>query len=516
MPQNNILAGSNELALSWGDQGNGYYRNPILFADFSDPDIIRVGDDFYLIASDFHFMGMQILHARDLVNWQVIGQVYDRMTIASRYDTMQAYGRGVWAPSLRFHAGSFYIYACTPDEGLLMWQARDPRGPWSTVHLVHRAERWEDPCPFWDDDGSAYLVRGRLGAGPLFLHRMTPDGRQLLDDGQEIYYGRGAEGPKMFKRHGWYYISLPENGVARGGQTLIRSRKPYGPYERKVILSDGNPHQGGMVELECGEGWFIGFKSRGWSGRVCHLIPYRWQDDDWPLFGVGPDPDETPFAWKKPAAGTGDPPKRPSVDDPFAGPEMNPIWQWNHNPVPGYWSLEPRRNALRLRALPAASPDQARNTLTQKLWDTSGIATVSLDATEFSIGQRAGLAFLCGREMARVGMCRKANGDLLPEYGPAAGDACTVSLPTDAGPNPSAIWLRGTYMEEACELAFSFDGRRYTTVPIAFRLSAGAWKGARIALYSYGEGEGDAYFSAFRLTYGPHLQACRTDESDTL
>ncbi len=278
-------AAAAEPVLPWGDQGDGTYRNPILPADYSDPDVIRVGDDFYLVASDFHFVGIQVLHSRDLVNWQIIGQVFDRLPMDSKYDEMRAYSQGTWAPSLRFHEGLFYLYVCTPREGLFRWTAKNPAGPWSAMVTVKSVDQWEDPCPFWDDDGQAYLVHGRLGAGPLILHKMSADGSRLLDGGVEIYHGPVAEGPKLFKRHGWYYISLPEGGVERGGQTVLRSRNIQGPYERRIVLPDGSPHQGGIVELDNGEAWFIGFKAAGHLGRVACLEPVTWGDDDWPVFG---------------------------------------------------------------------------------------------------------------------------------------------------------------------------------------------------------------------------------------
>ncbi len=271
--------------LAWGDQGDGTYRNPVLDADYSDPDLIRVGGDFYLVASDFHFVGMQVLHSTDLVNWSIIGQVFDRLSMNPRYDRMTAYSQGTWAPSLRFHDGEFYVYCCTPHDGLYMWHATDPAGPWSKAVTVKAVDGWEDPCPFWDDDGNAWLVHGRYGAGPLILHRMSPDGTRLLDEGVEIYRGPVAEGPKLFRRHGWYYISLPEGGVGEGGQSILRARSVLGPYERRIALPNGSPHQGGLVELDNGEAWFIGFKSSGALGRVCFLEPVRWGDDDWPVFG---------------------------------------------------------------------------------------------------------------------------------------------------------------------------------------------------------------------------------------
>jgi beta-xylosidase len=153
-----------EQPLSWGDQGDGTYRNPVLNADYSDPDVVRVGADFYLVASDFHFVGIQVLHSRDLVNWRIIGQVFDRLAMDPKYDEMKGYAQGTWAPALRHHDGLFYLYVCTPGDGLYRWTARNPAGPWSEMVTVKTVERWEDPCPFWDDDGQAYLVHSLDGS----------------------------------------------------------------------------------------------------------------------------------------------------------------------------------------------------------------------------------------------------------------------------------------------------------------------------------------------------------------
>jgi beta-xylosidase len=163
-----------------------------------------------------------------------VGQVFSRLGMHPRYDEMNAYAQGTWAPVIRHHQGRFYVYVCTPYDGLFMWHADDPRAPWSEMVTVKAVERWEDPAPFWDDDGSAWLVHSLKGAGPLILHRMSPDGRSLLDDGVEIYRGAVAEGPKLFKRRGYYYVSLPEGGVDAGGQTLLRSRTLAGPYSSSL------------------------------------------------------------------------------------------------------------------------------------------------------------------------------------------------------------------------------------------------------------------------------------------
>jgi beta-xylosidase len=208
--------------LDWGDQLNGTYKNPVLNADFSDPDVIRVDDKYYMVASDFHFLGMQVLESHDMVNWRIISQIYDRFELPG-WDENRHYAGGSWAPAIRYHDGRFYVFFCTPEEGLFMATAEQPAGPWSPLHFVKAMKKWEDPCPFWDDDGQAYLGRSQHGAGPIIVHRMSADGRQLLDDGVTVYTGPVAEGTKFMKRNGYYYLIIPEGGVGQGWQTVPAS-----------------------------------------------------------------------------------------------------------------------------------------------------------------------------------------------------------------------------------------------------------------------------------------------------
>jgi beta-xylosidase len=478
-----LAAAPAEAPLPWGDQGDGTYRNPILDADYSDPDVIRVGDDFYLVASDFHFVGIQVLHSRDLVNWRIVGQVFHRLSMDPKYDAMQGYAQGTWAPSLRYHDGTYYLYVCTPYDGLFRWTTKDPAGPWSEMVTVRAVAGWEDPCPFWDEDGSAYLVHSRKGAGPLILHRMSVDGTSLLDDGVEIYRGHVAEGPKLFQRHGWYYISLPEGGVEKGGQTVLRSRDIRGPYERRQVLPDGSPHQGGLVELASGEPWFIGFKSTGHLGRVCHLLPVRWGEDDWPVFGDGGRPVEQ---WKKPAAGAGLPIAHPQTSDGFEATTLQPQWQWNHNPVRGGWSLTERRGWLRLHPQPATELTLARDTLTQKLWGPNGVVDVKLDARGLAEGQRAGFAFMSGKVFNPIGVTRE-KGALRVYWGAEGGPLLQTPV----------VWLRGAYDGDAARLLYSLDGTTWVDSGTSAKLAFGQWKGARVTLFAYGDGEGAADFDEF-------------------
>ena len=483
-----FIIGRNDRILSWGDQGDGSYKNPILKADYSDPDILRHGDDFYLIASDFHFMGMQILHSKDLVNWRIIGQIFDRLTVAPKYDEMKAYSQGTWAPALRFHNGEFYVFVCTPYDGLFMWHAKNPAGPWSKTVTVKAVEKWEDPCPFWDDNGKAYLIHSCHGAGPLILHEMSSDGTKLLDEGREIYRGKVAEGPKFYKRKGYYYISLPEGGVEAGWQTVLRAKNIYGPYERKEVFPAGSPHQGGLVELESGETWFIGFKSTGYLGRICYLNPVLWTDDDWPIFGDSGRPVDS---WKKPNVGKTYPIIHPRSSDEFRDKVLSPIWQWNHNPVPDAWSLNRRRGWLRLTAQPADSLSLARNTLTQKLWDSNGLIDVKMDIGGMKDGQRAGFAFMSGSDFGWIGVgIDKGAPKILWNQG--VGPAVKGSL----------VWLRGVNDGDRGRLLFSLDGKSYKEAGESFQLRFRHWKGSRISIFSYGSNGGDADFDYVRYSYG--------------
>jgi beta-xylosidase len=495
--------------LNWGDQGDGTYRNPILKSDFSDPDVIRVGSDFYLVASDFHYVGIQVMHSKDLVNWNVVDQVFHRLDMDPKYDQMAGYGQGTWAPSLRYHNGEFYLFVCTPAEGLFMWHTKDPAGKWSDMVTVKAVPKWEDPCPFWDDDGSAYLVHSLKGAGPIIINKMAPDGTKLLDDGVEVYRGKNSEGPKLYKRHGFYYISLPEGGVKGGWQTVLRSKNIFGPYEQKIVLKDG-PHQGGMVELDNGQAWFIGFEVTGFLGRIDYLEPVTWGADDWPVFGNAGEPVEQ---MKKPDVGAaGGAVGRPQTNDEFDQTSLGLIWQWNHNPVESAWSLTERPGWLRLKGLPAESSDQARNTLTQKLWDETGTIDVKMDVSHLSDGQRAGLTFISGSTFGWVGVRQKDGQRQIAWSGKqnpttqitAAEQKAAVKGGPKDGPVVSGdeVWLRGTYDGPVGDLSYSLDGQTFVETGIKFPLRYLFWKGAKVGLICYGDGGGWVDVDYFRYRYG--------------
>uniref|UniRef100_UPI0040290B67 glycoside hydrolase 43 family protein n=1 Tax=Gemmiger formicilis TaxID=745368 RepID=UPI0040290B67 len=263
---------------------NGNYQNPVLPMDFSDPDAVRVGEDYYLISSSFTYLpGVPVLHSRDLVHWERIGNCVERLPF-DRY-AEPAHGCGTWAPSLRWHDGRFYAFIPLPDEGIFYTTATDPRGPWSELHCVKEASGWIDPCPLWDDDGSVYMAHAfansRCGIKhKIQLSKLNPETLEVIDDGPIVFDGTltqpTAEGPKMYKRDGWYYIFIPAGGVEYGWQTVLRSRNVLGPYEDRIVMHQGNaktngPHQGAWVDDPQGNDWFLHFQDRFELGRVVHL-----------------------------------------------------------------------------------------------------------------------------------------------------------------------------------------------------------------------------------------------------
>ena len=473
----------------WGDQGNGTYVNPVINADFSDPDVIRVGGKYYMVASDFHFLGMQVLESDDMLNWRYIAQIYSRFDEPGWNDN-QHYAGGSWAPAIRYHNGEFYVFFCTPDEGLYMSKAKDAAGPWSPLHLVKRVVKWEDPCPLWDDDGKAYLGRSQHGAGPIIVHRMAEDGSSLLDDGVTVYTGPVAEGTKWLKRNGYYYLIIPEGGVGQGWQTVLRSRNIYGPYEKKVVLEQGStavngPHQGALVDTPDGQWWFYHFQETPVLGRVVHLQPARWVDD-WPLMGVDIDGNgigEPVPAWTSPYPGSQ--PSGWQTDDDFDSNRLALQWQWNHNPHDSHWSLSQRKGWLTLRALPANNLRESHNMLTQKVIGYTSESTTMLTATG---NCRAGL-FCIGRQFHAIGIC--------PEG---------IYVETDG---EKTVMKKGRYsklylkVSDDClknehQFFFSTDGKRYVEAGDAFAMKGGFWKGIRVGLFCYGE-DGMAQFDFFRM-----------------
>ena len=472
---------------TWGDQGNGTYVNPILNADYSDPDVIRVGDSYYMVASDFHFLGMQILKSEDMVNWKLIAQLYDKFDFPE-WENNTRYAGGSWAPAIRYHDGKFWVFFCTPHEGLFMTNAENPEGPWAPLTHVAKVPKWEDPCPFWDEDGNAYLGRSIHGAGPIIIHRMSPDGTKLLDEGRTVYTGPVAEGTKIHKRDGYYYMSIPEGGVEIGWQTILRSKNIYGPYEKKVVLEQGmtrinGPHQGAMVDTPEGEWWFYHFQQYNPLGRVVHLQPMHWKDG-WPVIGVDMDMNgigEPVEAWRKPAVKKETKILLPATSDTFEGKELGLQWQFNHNPVDEAWSLTERKGMITFHALKADNFKVARNTLTQKTMGYTGTATVKMiwSSKDMTDGQRFGLACM-GKQNWTLGVMQEAgkryvylekDNEVIQKV-PAKGSVIYLRMEADATNN-------------AYQLLYSYNAKDFVALGDKFPMQFGNWKGVRIGLYCY-------------------------------
>lgn len=475
------------------------YQNPILFADYSDPDVIRDGANYYLVASTFHFVpGIPILQSPDLVHWKIIGHVVNRMKMNPRYDMIggNRYGGGIWAPAIRKHNGLFYVYFPTPDEGIFVSTAPKITGPWSEPVAVIAQAGLEDPCPFWDDDGNAYLVHSRKGAGPLILHRMSGDGKHVLDDGKVIVEDRQhlptLEGPKFYKRNGYYYIFAPFGGVPVGSQVVLRSRNIWGPYEQRVVLTQGStkingPHQGGYVETPKGEGWFIHFQSRGAHGRIVHLEPVRWEND-WPVMGrpvPGQTAGEPVLSAPMPDHVKITSHQRPQTSDEFSGSILGPQWEWNHNPDDEHWSLKARPGYLRLTPANAADLLAARNTLTQCMQDDSFEFTARVDLAAMKDGVHTGLAMFekqaGGLEIVQSGTERRIY--FFHAQDRRAGPALTAH----------SVQLRVKVEGETASYSFSTDeGKSFQQLGAATQIQFSWWKGSRPSLFAYTTQKSDA------------------------
>lgn len=495
----------------WGDQRDGTYRNPVLPADYSDIDCIRVGSDYYAISSTFQFSpGMVILKSKDLVNWTIAGHAITDLTQIGpelNWDRMNRYGRGVWAGSLRYHEGKFWLYFGTPDEGYFMTTAKDPSGPWEPLHAVLRENGWDDPCPFWDDNGQGYFVGTKFSDGyKIHLFKLTPDGRDLVKESDRvIHQSKGSEANKLYKIKGTYYHLFSE--VKAEGRTLMmeRAQSIDGPYEiRQLSHADRpalEPNQGGLVETESGGWYFYTHHGTGsWEGRCSSLLPVTWVDG-WPIIGeVGPD-GIGHMAWSGKMPVPHSQVVTPQSSDDFATAQLSPQWEWNYQPRTDKWSLTSRPGWLRLHAFRPLAEDnlmKAGNTLTQRSFRTAkNEVVVKLDLRGMVDGQKAGLCHFA-KTYSTVGVAQHGDARQLEYRGPAG----TIT----AGPRVrgAEIWLRSTWgLEGKSQYSFSEDGKVFTEIGEPYPLTWGNYRGDRLGIFCYNNENDSGYVDVdfFHYTY---------------
>ncbi|HJX65844.1 MAG TPA: glycoside hydrolase 43 family protein [Polyangia bacterium] len=523
---------------AWGDQGDGTFKNPVLWSDYNNLDVITVGADFYMIAASHHFMGMPVLHSKDGVNWTLIARIYRRLDLNPRYDTPgQAYQNGTWAPAIRYHEGRFWVYVTSPTDGLIMTSTADAAGPWDPWFVVKAIAGWEDPCPFWDDvksaggDGpngeKAYLIRSQTGAGPLIVQQMSWDGKQLLGTTTTVANGPTLEGPKLGKRNGTYYIFAPEGGIDSGYQVVLRSSAILGPYTKKTILERGStstngPHQGSWIDLPSGQSWFYHFQQNGGWGRIGHLEPAQWGTDDWPKAGVDLDGNgigEPVAQPKKPDVGGTFPITVPASSDEFDGSDLGVQWLWNHNPDDTKWSLSARPGWLRLSARPLANKSGtsaasgsvpfvedsiifAYNTVVQLAMGKVASAVTKLDTTGMVDGQRAGIT-LFGQTYGWIGVVNAAGKGTV---------RANVDDTYSTGPTltSTTVYLKAS-MSASSQISFAYSTDGVTFTPLGGSATVGrTWfEGIKFGLFTYNlstaTAGGVADFDYFHYTHdGPH------------
>lgn len=509
------------------------YTNPVLHLDYSDPDVCRVGEDYYMTASSFNcFPGLPVLHSKDLVHWALAGAALTSYDHAFREGV--EHGNGVWAPSIRYHEGWFYIYVGDPDRGIFMVRAQDPSGPWSDPVWVIREKGFIDPCPFWDADGRAYLSHAAAGSraglkSVVFVAPMSPDGTRLTGPSRIVFDGHltqpTIEGTKFYARDGWYYIFAPAGGVATGWQTVLRSRSVWGPYEDRVVLAwapgtVNGPHQGAWVTGPDGNDWFLHFQDKGAYGRIVHLQPMTWMADGWPLIGEDPDGDgvgQPVASWKMPA-----PARASNLGNPSGPYGIGLEWQYPAIPSP-YWHAALPDGGVRLYS---AVQEMAPN-----LWNCRNLLLQKFPAESFTLmarlcfcpnpqlkgkGEQGGFLVM-GDDYAGIRLTDTADGARLeyvtclkagkgtPEtlkelamlpyvfekqlFSHASRNVPAVDYPDRAH---CTLWVKlevkpkavpGDVPDAICQFSYSLDGRRYTLAGEPFTARPEMWIGAKFGFY---------------------------------
>ena len=528
-----------QAASTWvADNGNGTFTNPILYDEFSDPDLIRVGDWFYMTGTTMHAVpGLPVLRSRDLVNWEFVSWAMPGFGPGPEYRLEQGkdlYGQGIWAPSLRYHDGRFHIFANINQRGVHVFTATDPAGPWTHSKIDRNLH---DLSVLFDDDGRVWAV---FNYNEVRLVELKPDLSGVVEGSERVLIPAGSgmgEGHHFYRIDGRYYI-ISANYAPVGRMQAARAVRLDGPWETVAISAsetlgtrrgwweDGvgqrtpvptgatrfsmtRPgdnqmgavplHQGGIVQLANGDWWGFSMMDLKSIGRTTAISPVTWHEG-WPYFGLPGNLGRTPRTWFKPDVGRATAPHATyERSDGFAGPAPGPAWQWNHEPVHGKWSLAEKPGALRLHALPAADFLWARNTLTQRVVGPVSSATVTLDASGLRAGDVAGLGLL-NMPAAWLGVVQDGSGAVLRWYS-QEGDR-HVDVPMRA----PVVHLRasGDYDDDLARFSFSFDGASFEEIGEAVRLpyQLKTFQGTRYALFAFnvsGAEGGHADFDGFRV-----------------
>ena len=491
------------------DLGNGFYQNPIIHADYSDPDAIRVGSRYYMISSSFNNSpGLPLLESDDMINWQLVGHALPQQIPQDVFAQPQ-HGKGVWAPCLRYHDNKFWIFYPDPDFGIYVMTAEQFSGPWSPPYLLLAGKGLIDPTPLWDDDGNAYLLhawaKSRAGINNLLtLRRMSPDAKKILDDEGKMIIDanklpgyRTLEGPKFYKRNGYYYVFAPAGGVEFGWQSVFRAKNIEGPYEDKIVLEQGlspinGPHQGAWVQTANGSDWFFHFQDKRAYGRIVHLQPMHWEND-WPVMGIDADGDgigEPVLQHRKPIAGKF-PITNPATGDDFNNTVLTPQWQWNANWKKHWFSLSERIGFLRLYAQTDTNYQQQQHLwnvpslLLQKLPAEEFVVDTALDLNKLQSGSTAGLV-IYGFSYQWLGVKKLVQGkELQLAFCGNAEANCAEQIVTTYPISSNYIFLRMTVTKGAqIQFAFSHDNHRFTNIGPTFAASVGRWVGAQMGLFA--------------------------------
>lgn len=504
------------------DNGNGTYTNPVINADYSDPDVCVVGEDYYLTASSFNCIpGLPILHSKDLVNWEIVGHAVKELEPKQEFDR-PSHGNGIWAPSIRYHNGEFYIYWGDPDYGVFMVKAKDPAGEWSKPLCVIPGKGLIDTTPLWDDDGRCYLVNAYANSRSRFasviaIRELSADGTKPIGNPVIIYDGNGTEsrtceGPKIYKRDGWYWVMFPAGGVPTGFQVAMRSKNPFGPYESKVVLAQGKtkingPHQGAWVHTKFGEDWFLHFQDKEAYGRVVHLQPVTWKDN-WPVTGIDKDGDycgEPVTTYRKPKTSGKVQVVHPAESDEFSDTRLGLQWQWhaNYNETFG---MPTAFGSYRVYTHKVSEKFQnlweVPNLLLQKTPADKFTATTKIRFTSKDQNQTGGLLMMgldySGLVVKRVGndfqllqiSCKSADKgkpqteQLIATLKPTAVDQIDYQPGTHID-----IYMRMSVNDGKMHFSYSLDGKKYTKCGTEFTMREGKWIGAKIGFVAYEPGQ---------------------------